>query len=186
MTPLRKAAAMMALGAACCGFDLSAYGQSRIDIDTATHNAARTLRRYIRLRLNDADWKVYSPFIAWTDEPAWDCKWVDDAYRVGKATRSDNEVIIPVVHRRLGMFCSDFDFTPDPKEVTVTYKLQPHDGSWIVRAPIPDYPDISARTLMRELNTSSDSSGETAARRSQAKAAARKVWIASSNYHAAR
>jgi len=46
-------------------------------------SAAETLRKYVELRLHNADWKDYSRLVAWPDEPGWDCNWVVDKYSVG-------------------------------------------------------------------------------------------------------
>jgi len=42
-----------------------------------------TLEEYLQMRFHDTDWKEYSKLITWPDEPSWDCKWVDEGYKIG-------------------------------------------------------------------------------------------------------
>ena len=85
--------------------------------------ALGTLQLYLQLRLNDADWKQYSPFITWPDEPSWDCNWVVRQYAVGAMRTTKDGVTIPVNYKRLGLYCYDFEFKADLKSVIVNYKL---------------------------------------------------------------
>jgi hypothetical protein len=139
------------------------------------NEAAQTLQRYIRLRLQDADWKEYSQLITWPDEPSWDCKWVSTKDRVGVPATRGQEVVIPVVYSRLGLFCYDFDFQPERKLVTINYELVRRPNGWKVNAPIPDYPDISSQILIRSLNAVAKNARETPERRAEAAATAHKI-----------
>lgn len=133
------------------------------------------LRNYLQMRLRNADWKEYSKFITWPDEPSWDCNWVVNKYEMGIAKKGDKNVVIPVSFNRLGLFCYDFDFNPDPKEVTINYELIKLPSGWKVNAPIPDYPDINADELIKMLRASSENLQETLERRVRYGATARKV-----------
>jgi hypothetical protein len=137
--------------------------------------AVETLRRYLELRFNDADWKEYSKFITWSDEPAWDCKWVISKYDLGASKEEGEKVIVSVVYNRLGLFCYDFEFEPNPRVVTVKYELVKRPNGWKVSAPIPDYPDISADVLIRSLKALAEKANETPERRVKAKGTVRKL-----------
>jgi hypothetical protein len=67
---------------------------------------AETLRRYVQLRMEDANWKLYSKLITWPDEPSWDCKWVTADYQIGTARTLGQKAEIPVTYKRLGLFIS--------------------------------------------------------------------------------
>ena len=137
--------------------------------------AVETLRLYLQLRLRNADWKDYSKFITWPDEPSWDCAWVVSKYDIGVPKKEKQNVLVPVVYKRTGLFCYDFEFTPDTKVVTINYELVEHQGDWKVNAPIPDYPDFSAGVLLKSLKASGEDSRESADRRAKFSAAARKL-----------
>lgn len=137
--------------------------------------ALRTVQRYVQLRLQDADWKEYSKVITWPDEPSWDCKWVASAHKVGTPVRRGDVVVIPVVYNRLGLFCNDFDFTPDPKIATINYELVSRASGWQVDTPIPDYPDIGADVLVKSLNGIAGSSNQSPERRTRAAATVRRI-----------
>lgn len=131
--------------------------------DKNTDKASDILHRYVQLRLNDADWKEYAKFITWADEPSWDCVWVVGSYEIDKASMNGHAVKIPVVYKRLGKFCYDFDFQYKPEKITINYKLIDSGNGWKVNLPIPDYPDISAEAIInslkikaKNLNESSD------------------------------
>lgn len=89
------------------GWDL--LGVLKVLREGENHNdrtqAAQTLRRYIQLRLRDADWQEYSKFIAWPDEPGWDCKWVVSKDKIGAPRVKGQTIVIPVAYSRLGLFC---------------------------------------------------------------------------------
>ncbi len=85
------------------GSGAAAYAQSSKRRDTAE----ATLRQYIDLRLSWADWKEYSKFITWPDEPGWDCWWVAKEYSVGQSLKRGARVVVPVTYSRLGLFCAD-------------------------------------------------------------------------------
>ncbi len=137
--------------------------------------AVETLRRYLQLRLHNADWKDYSKFTAWPDEPAWDCNWVASKYDLEPPKKEEAKVVVPVVYKRLGLFCYNFEFTPDAKAVTVNYELVKSPSGWKVTAPIPDYPDIGADVLIRSLRASAENLQESPERRAQFDAVARKL-----------
>lgn len=142
---------------------------------TDQDQALRTLRHYIALRLRDADWKEYSKFITWPDEPSWDCKWVASRHKVGTPSGNGQEVSIPVVYSRLGVFCYDFDFKPESRVVTLDYKLVKRPSGWKVNAPIPDYPDVGEDVLVKSLDATAGSASEPPERRGKAEATARKI-----------
>ena len=137
--------------------------------------AVETLRRYLELRLQNADWNDSSKFITGPDEPSWDCTWVVSKYDFGVPKKRKQNVIVPVVFKRLGLFCYDFEFNPDPKVVTINYELVERQGDWKVNAPIPDYPDISANVLLKSLRASGEDPRESADRRTKFSATARKI-----------
>lgn len=126
-----------------------------------TDTPEKTLSHYLQLRLQDAKWEVYSQLITWPDEPSWDCKWVAEKYEIGKPKRTEKgRAIIPVIVKRLGLYCIDFSFSPDQKEVTINYELIKSPSGWKIDEPIPDYPDIGADTLKESLAASAESSKE--------------------------
>jgi hypothetical protein len=138
--------------------------------------AAGTLRHYLQLRLGNADWKDYSKLITWPDEPSWDCNWVVSNFDIGVTKKRKQNVVIPVVFKRIGLFCYDSDFSPDLKIVTINYELVKRNSSgWKVNGPIPDYPDISAEVLIKSLRASAEDLHESPERRAQFGAAARKL-----------
>jgi hypothetical protein len=156
-------------------FACLAQGQAEPKVIGNKGRATQTLQHYIQLRLQDADWKEYSKFITWPDEPSWDCKWVARKDRVGAAIRKGQKVVIPVAYSRLGLFCFDFNFKPEPELVTINYELVKRAGGWKVDAPIPDYPDIDADVLIRSLNATAEDANETPERRAEAAATTRKL-----------
>jgi hypothetical protein len=129
----------------------------------------------LELRLHDADWKEYSKFITWPDEPGWDCKWVISKYAPGSTKKEGEKVIVSVRYTRLGLFCYDFEFKLNPEALTVHYELVKRSSGWKVNAPIPDYPDISGDVLLGSLRTLAERANETPERRAKAEAAARKL-----------
>jgi hypothetical protein len=140
-----------------------------------------TLKYYLQLRLRNADWNDYSKFITWPDEPSWDCAWVVSKYEIGMPKKEKQKVFVPVVYNRIGQFCYDFEFTPNKKEVTITYELVEQQGVWKVNAPIPDYPDISAEVLLESIKVSGEKPSETVDRRKKYKITARKLLEALGN-----
>ncbi len=118
-------------------------------------SASETLRKYIELRLSDADWEEYSQYITWPDEPAWDCKWVVSKYNIGPSKQRKGKITIPVAYIRLGLYCvGDEDFNPVSKKITINYKLVENKGRWKINSEIYDYPEISVETVMKQLETS--------------------------------
>jgi hypothetical protein len=87
------------------------------------NSADAILREYVEARLRWADWKDYSRFITWPDEPGWDCWWVAKDCRIGKATRGVAKSVIPVAYSRVGLFCADFELQAKPKAETIYYVL---------------------------------------------------------------
>lgn len=128
----------------------------------------KTLNHYLQLRLQDADWKAYSALITWPEEPSWDCKWVAERYDIGESKRTGKgKITIPVVMKRLGLYCYDFSLSPDPKEVTLNFQLIKTPDGWKVDEPTPDYPDIGADTLKKSLSASAENPKESADRRAK-------------------
>jgi hypothetical protein len=156
-------------------FACLARGQAEPKVTGNKGRAVQTLQHYIQLRLQDADWKEYSKFITWPDEPSWDCKWVARKDKVGAPIRKGQEVVIPVAYSRLGLFCYDFNFKPEPKLVTINYELVKRAGVWKVDGPIPDYPEIDADVLIRSLNATAEDASETPEHRAEAAATTRKI-----------
>jgi len=74
------------------GSSAAAYAQSSKHPDTAED----TLQHYINLRLGWADWKEYSQFITWPDEPGWDCWRVAKEFFVGQSSKRSTRVVIQV------------------------------------------------------------------------------------------
>lgn len=140
-----------------------------------TAAAVKSLRQYVELRLHNADWVEYSKFVTWPDEPGWDCNWVVRSYFLKSPEERREKVIIPVVYKRLGLFCYDFNFTAQRNTVRVDYELVKHSDTWKVNAPIPDYPDISDRVMVRSLEMKARSGGESTDRRAKFEAAARQI-----------
>jgi hypothetical protein len=118
----------------------------------------------------DADWKVYSPFITWPDEPWWDCKWVTRSHRTGISSGNDDSLTISVAQNRLGMICG-LEFTAQPKTVTINYQLVKKVNGWKVGAPDIDDPDIGVDTVLRYLKASARNPASTPDERKQARAA---------------
>jgi hypothetical protein len=67
-----------------------------------TDTAESTLREYVNARLRWAEWKDYSQFITWPDEPGWDCWWVTNAHHFGNAILHGSDLVVPVTYARLG------------------------------------------------------------------------------------
>ena len=137
--------------------------------------ALHTLQQYLQLRLHNADWKDYSKFVTWPDEPGWDCNWVVSAYDLGTPKNTQAKIGIPATYKRLGLYCYDFEFKPDQKVVTIGYELVKRPGGWKVSAPIPDYPDISAEVLLKSLRASAEDLHESSERRAQFSEVAHKI-----------
>jgi hypothetical protein len=133
--------------------------------------AKNTLQHYIELRLRWADWKEYSPFITWPDEPGWDCWWVAKGYRIGQAQAMKDRTVIPTTYARMGLFYADFNFEARPKTETIRYELVYQGHAWKVDGPVPDYPYISERTLRQWLSKIVSSTNETNERKIQARRA---------------
>jgi len=156
----------------------SAQTQAQMKAETVRshHGAAvQTLRRYVQLRLENADWNDYSKLVTWPDEPSWDCNWVVAKYEVDAPKQARDRVVVPVLYHRIGLFCYDFDFKPESRTVTVNYELVGVDKVWKVDGPVPDYPDVSADVLLRSLRASAQNAAESSERRAQFSATARKL-----------
>jgi hypothetical protein len=150
-------------------------GQAEQKVSSGRGEVTQTLQRYVRLRLQDADWKEYSKFITWPDEPSWDCKWVAKVNKIGAPVREGQKFVIPVVYNRLGLFCYNFDFKPDAKLVTVKYELVKLPNGWKVDGPIPDYPDIDENVVIKSLNATAGDANETPERRAAAASTAQQI-----------
>jgi hypothetical protein len=109
--------------------------------------APETLNLYIKLRLSNADWKEYSKYITWPDEPGWDCKWAVESFKTGKPIYKGKDVLIPVRYKRLGLYCEGQHFEPSRTEVTITYKLISTATGWKIDSPDIDYPEIDANAI---------------------------------------
>jgi hypothetical protein len=133
-----------------------------------TVGAVQMLKHYIQLRLEDADWKEYSKFVTWPDEPSWDCKWVVSKYEVGSPAKEKGKVNIPVAYQRLGLYCNNFYFEPGAKITTINHVLVKSERGWRVDAPIPDYPELGVNVLMRSLRAAAGDAKETPEHRTQA------------------
>ncbi len=134
-------------------------------------SAEGTLRQYVELRLRWADWKEYSKFITWPDEPGWDCWWVASNYIFGHGVKRGDDVVVPVTYRRLGLFCANFQFESKPKTDTVRYKMVRQAGVWKVDGPIPDYPYLNLQVLRDWLANIAANNDEIAERRADARKA---------------
>jgi len=121
-----------------------AYPQPR-----SAHRSAATdtVRRYIEARLNWADWKEYSQFITWPDEPSWDCYWIAKQHSIGQLSQHSGKVVIPVTYSRIGLFCTDLKFESQTREEVVRYELLRKNGVWKVDGPVPDYPYVDWKVL---------------------------------------
>jgi hypothetical protein len=150
-------------------------GRTKQKASDLQEGALSILRRYVELRLQDADWKEYSKFITWPDEPSWDCKWVVSKFDVGTPAGNAEGMAIPVVYSRVGLFCYEFDFEANPKVATIRYELVKRQGHWKVSGPIPDYPEISGDVLLRWLNSIAEKSDVTQQRRTRALATAQEI-----------
>lgn len=150
-------------------------GQAEAKVSDDRDQVVRTLHRYVQLRLQDANWAEYSKFITWPDEPSWDCKWVTSAHKIGTPVKREQGFAIPVVYTRLGLFCGDFDFKPEPRVVTIEYELVQRPTGWKVSAPVPNYPDIGEGVLVKSLSAMAENANETPERRTKAKTTARKI-----------
>jgi hypothetical protein len=137
-----------------------------------------TLRQYVELRLRWAEWKDYSRFITWPDEPGWDCWWVAKNYRIGSAVHKGARSVIPVTYARLGLFCADFQLDSHPRTETIHYELVRKGGMWKVDRPVPDYPYISAMALEGWLTKIIADTKETSERRTQAQHALEELTAA--------
>ncbi len=163
---------LLAVAAAC---QLLNQSESIFAAARPQASAAETLRKYVDLRLHNADWKDYSKFVTWPDEPGWDCNWVVDKYSVGTERKRGSITAIPITYQRVGLFCYDFEFTSEPKTVTVNYELVKRTDGWKINSPLPDYPDISAQVLLDLLTSKASSASESPARQTQFRATARKI-----------
>ncbi len=139
--------------------------------DTAT----TTLRKYVQLRMNWADWNDYSPFISWPDEPGWDCWWVARGYEMGTATRRGKKTLIPVTFHRIGRFCADFSLEHAPKTQKINFELVPQQGAWKVSGPQVDYPTISTSALRKYLSSEASRNTNPPERRKQAQQALKEL-----------
>ena len=137
--------------------------------------ALHTLQDYLRLRLQNADWKDYSRFVTWPDEPGWDCNWVVSKYELGVPRETETKAIVAATYKRLGLFCYDFEFKPSAKTVKIEYQLVNGPNGWKLSGPIPDYPDIRADVLIKSLRTSAENPRESVERRVEFNATVRKV-----------
>ena len=134
-----------------------------------TRDAQITLRHYIDLRLNWADWNVYSKFITWPDEPGWDCWWVTTDYVAGQARGNSKRVVIPVTYKRLGMFCVDAQFEPGQMADTVKYELIREHGEWKIDGPTPDRPYVGLHAVRNNLSKTISDASESPERRAKAR-----------------
>jgi hypothetical protein len=159
-------ATSLALGCLIFILGFRSGGQDKI---TQQEQAAarKALDSYVKSRLRHDDWPRYSSLVTWTDEPSWDCHWVTRNYRVGRPSIAADRVTIPVIYVRLGVFCGDFDFTPERSTVTVDYELVRQTEVWKVDGPIPDYRDLSVDVLIGMLKRRANSSAESPDRRSR-------------------
>jgi hypothetical protein len=112
------------------------------------------LGKYLQLRFHDADWKEYSKLITWPDEPSWDCKWVDEGYKIGTGKKMQDRVVIPVTHNRIGLYCYNDTFRIDQRVVIINYELVSQNNQWRIKGPEIDYPEIGVKTLVEKLRTS--------------------------------
>ncbi len=151
-----------------------AQPQQQASDDKDQEAAVETLSHYLQLRLCDAPWNEYSKYITWPDEPGWDCQWVISTYNRGPAKKEGDKVIVPVTSRRLGLFCSNITFEPNPKEVTVNYELVMRPSGWKVNTG-PDYPEVRAEVLIRRLRSLAKDKHRISEYRIKAEAMARKV-----------
>ncbi len=176
MTRHRNGRSLLVILSVAC---LVVYSNAQATQEQANRNiqnsAVEVLDRYLNLRLHDADWKDYSKYIAWPDEPSWDCKWVVKSYERGKAQIEDDKVIVPVNFLRLGLFCYDFEFESDLKKVTINYELSNSSGSWKIISPIPDYPEIGAEELKLSLRIIMNNTRASNERRLKAESTIRKI-----------
>jgi hypothetical protein len=173
---LRGAVTGLILSAICVTTPtLQAWGQVERKTSGGQDQALQTLRRYLELRIQDADWQQYSKFITWPDEPSWDCKWVLNKYEIGTPVSDGEGITVSVVEHRLGSFCNDSEFNPDPRVAKIEYRLVSEPSGWKVSAPIPDYPDIGADTVIKSLSTLARNTNETPERRAKAKVAAARL-----------
>jgi hypothetical protein len=69
------------------------WGQQSTPSMKSQDEALQTLRRYLELRLHNADWKDYSKFVTWPDEPGWDCNWVVSAYDLGTPKKTQAKLL---------------------------------------------------------------------------------------------
>jgi hypothetical protein len=159
------------------GIVAACQGQGRVtqkapgDLD----GAVQILHRYIQLRLQDADWRAYSKFVTWPDEPSWDCKWVVTGYTVGTPSKEAEGTVIPIFFKRIGLFCYEFSFEAQPKTVTIHYNLAKRQGRWKVDGPIPDYPEIAADVLVKSLKSSAGNKNTSPQQRTRALAAVQQI-----------
>ena len=116
-----------------------------------------------------ADWKVYSKFITWPDEPGWDCWWVSEDYSIGPRTGSSDRVVIPVTYKRIGRFCADAQYEAGRKSDTINYELVRDQGKWKVDGPTPDYPYVGLRAVRKYLSTTISDERESSQLRAQAR-----------------
>jgi hypothetical protein len=141
-------------------------------------SAVTTLRDYVDTRLRWSDWKQYSRFITWSDEPGWDCWWVAVDRSIGHGVRQDSDVLVPVTYSRLGLYCADFSFRKGKKNQVVRYRLVRRQNDWKVSGPMPDYPDISWTALKTWLEKTATNNQESVERRQQATNAIRQIGAA--------
>lgn len=152
---------LLLLVAGCC------FAQQR--------NPGDTVDRYVRLRLGSAPWVDFAGLISWDDEPGWDCNWVSNRYTSGLAESKNGAVIIPVTYHRLGFYCHDFDFKLEKRTDIIRYEVVKSSGGWKIKAPEPEYPDVSADVLITQLQIAARDVRETAEHRKQAEALVRQL-----------
>jgi hypothetical protein len=119
----------------------------------ASDEPSAVLRRYINLRLANADRSAYARLITWSDEPASNCDWITSHFKLESPRRRRDEVVIPVRYDRVGRYCSDLNLELFDESDQVDYHLVMTAGGWKVAGPVPDYPDIETQTLLRSLAT---------------------------------
>jgi hypothetical protein len=152
--------------------------QARGQVVESNSKALEVLRRYVDMRLRNDGWKKYSPFITWPDEPGWDCYWVAKSREIGVPAYGTNTATVPVTYRRLGLSCNNLEFDARPSTVTIKYELVDRSDGWKVNGPIPDYPDVQASVLVKELQGIARNVKEIPERRTQASAEARLIAAA--------
>jgi hypothetical protein len=161
--------------AAIAGFALAAQSALSVAGTTvagttmaASEEPSAVLKRYINLRLANADRSAYAALITWSQEPSWDCSWVTSTFKLQQPKPASEEVVIPVTYLRLGRYCPDFNLQLFDESDEVEYHLVMSEGAWKVAAPAgDDYPDIEIQTLLRSLTHAAQAAKQSAQRRRQ-------------------